>query len=73
MLQYVAATKMAENTYRKAEAAGQKDNILYDDQSCAYRAQGFFYHAKFWVLGAGSLVLVVIFVLLFLPSDLPPK
>jgi len=73
MFQYVAVTNMAERAYHKAEAAGQKDNILYDDDSCAYKAQGFFYHAKFWVLGTGSLVLIAIFVLLFLPLNVTPK
>jgi hypothetical protein len=73
MLQYVATTRMAESTYRKAEAEDKKEEILYDNESCAYKAQAFFYHAKFWVLGMGSVVLVVIFTLLFLAPKVSPK
>jgi hypothetical protein len=73
MFQYVAITNMAESAYRKAEAAKQTDNVLYDDLSCDYKAHAFFYHAKFWVLGAGSLVLIGVFVLLFLPVNLFPR
>jgi hypothetical protein len=73
MFQYVAITNMAESAYRKAEDAGEKDNVLYDKDSCAYKAQAFFYHAKFYVLGTGSLVLVVIFVLLFVPVTVVSK
>ncbi len=64
MFQYIAVTRMAESTYRKAEAAGQTTDILYDKESCAYKAQAFFYHSKFWFLGLGSVLLAVIFVLL---------
>jgi len=73
MFQYVAVTNMAESAYRKAEAAKQKESILYDNESCAYKAQAFFYHAKFYVLGAGSLLLFVIFILLFLPVKVAPQ
>jgi hypothetical protein len=67
MLQYVAITNMAESTYHKAETAKQTEGILYDSESCAYKAQGVFYFAKFYVLATASIVLGVIFVLLFLP------
>jgi hypothetical protein len=73
MFQYVALTRMAESTYRKAEDAGQTENVVYDPESCAYKAQAFFYHAKFWVLGAGSIVLIIVFFLLFLPLKATPK
>ena len=73
MLQYVALAYMAESTHRKAEAAGQKEGILYDEESCAYKAQAFFYHAKFYILAASSLILAVIFILLFMPLNTPNK
>jgi hypothetical protein len=70
MLQYVATTSMADVTYHKAETANQEHGILYDPDSCAYKAQGFFYHFKFVVLTVAATVLAVIFVLLFLPVHL---
>jgi hypothetical protein len=73
MLQYVALTNVAESAYRKAEDAGQTDNVLYNKDSCAYKAQAFFYYAKFYVLAAGFAMLLVIFVLLFLPMKVLPK
>jgi hypothetical protein len=70
MLQYVATTGMAGATYHKAENENQEEGILYDPESCAYKAQGFFYHFKFVVLTVAATVLGVIFVLLFLPVHL---
>jgi hypothetical protein len=70
MGQYVATTIMADATYHLAEKEGKEVGILYDDRSCAYRLQGFFYHFKFIVLTVAALVLGIIFVLLFLPVRL---
>lgn len=67
MFQYVAITSMADAAYHKAEDEGKTEGVLYDDKSYAYKAQGFFYHFKFIVLGVAAVVLGVIFVLLFLP------
>ncbi len=67
MFQYVATTNMAEKTYHEAEKAGKTDGILYDDDSFAYKAQGFFYHFKFIALVLAAIVLGFIFALLFLP------
>jgi hypothetical protein len=73
MLQYVATTRMAETTYRNAESNNQTENVLYDPESCAYKAQAFFYHAKFYALSAAALVMLLIFVLLFLQIHPPSK
>jgi len=73
MLQYVAITKMAEDTYLKAEKENQTNDVLYDPQSRAYKAQALFYHAKFYALSAAAAVLLAIFVLLFLQVHPPPR
>jgi len=65
IFQYVAITSMAEEAYRRAEDVGHKE-AQYDSKSTAYKAQGFFYHAKFATLIIGSLLLVFVFVRLFL-------
>jgi hypothetical protein len=72
LLQYVAITRMAEETYRRAEKAKPQE-ASYDDSSFAYKAQAVLYHAKFWVLAAGSVLLVVIFGFLLLPVKTLPR
>jgi NADH:ubiquinone oxidoreductase subunit 3 (subunit A) len=67
MLQYVNTTNMADATYHEAENADKTESILYDSGSFAYRAQAFFYRFKFIVLAVASIVLGVIFFLLFPP------
>ena len=73
MLQYVALTHMAESTHRKAEATGQKEGILYDEESCAYKAQAFFYHAKFYILAASLFDFCGDLHIAFKPLNTPPK
>lgn len=66
LLQYIAVTRMAEVTGKKAEGAGLQE-ALYDQESYPYKAQAFFYHAKFATLVLASLLLAAIFVLLLMP------
>jgi hypothetical protein len=73
LLQYVAVTRMAEKAFRKVERAGL-DEGEYDRRSWAFKAQAFFYHAKFTIMLVGGVLLIVIFVLLFTaPKLLPTK
>ncbi len=71
LLQYVAATKVAEKAIKAAEAASTK-TALFDDTTLAYKAQAFLYHAKFYVLVAGAVLLMIIFIELF-RTPAPPQ
>lgn len=64
LLQYVAATNVADEAAGRAEHAAGKE-ALYDDTRFAYRAQAFLYRAKFWLLAVAAVLLAVIFVELF--------
>ena len=65
LLQYVAATKVAEKALKDAEHAANR-TAKYDDQSFAYKAQVRLYQWKFVALVIGGLLLAVIFVWLFM-------
>ncbi len=64
LLQYVAATNVAEDALKRAEKAEDK-KALYDNSSCAYKVQKYLYFSKFYILSAGSVALLIIFILLF--------
>jgi hypothetical protein len=64
LLQYVAATSFTDEAVGRARAATDK-TALYNDELFAYKAMEYLYFTKFYILIAGSLVLVIIFVLLF--------
>ncbi len=65
MFQYVAITKMAEDTYHDAEDEKKTEGILYNRNSGAYKAQARLYHSKFVILVVATLVLAFIFFRLF--------
>jgi len=71
LLQYVAATNVSDDALRRAEKAPDH-RALYEDSSRAYKAQRCLYFAKFYILSAGALVLLVIFILLFQGTSRPP-
>ena len=71
LLQYVAATTVAEKATKDAEAVPAK-TALYDNTTPAYKAQAWLYHAKFYLLIAGALLLLVIFIGLF-RTPVPPQ
>ncbi len=71
LLQYVAATTMVNQAYQRAEASEDKTGEI-DENSFAFKAQKVLYFTKFVILAVSSVLLVWIFVLLFLPSRVPP-
>ncbi len=64
LLQYVAATSVAEKATQDAEKSAQL-TAAYDSSSLAYRAQAFLYYAKFVLLIVAGVMMAVIFVELF--------
>jgi hypothetical protein len=64
LLQYVAATSVAEKATQEAEKANHR-TATYDNNSFAYKAQAYLYHAKFVLLIVAGLLLLVIFIELF--------
>lgn len=64
LFQYVAITSMAGVALKKAAEAPDR-KAQYDEDSFAYCSQAFLYHAKFWILGVGGILLGIIFILLF--------
>ena len=62
--QYVAITRMASAALTRA-AADRHRQAQYDEKSLAYRAQAALYHSKFWILGMGGVLLLIIFIGLF--------
>lgn len=66
LLQYVATVRFVDAAIGRAEkTASQKG--LYDADSRAYKANGFFYRSKFRLLIAGTLLLIGIFAALAIP------
>lgn len=57
LLQYVAYTNVADKALRKAEQSVMRE-ALYDGEDRVYRAAGWLYHAKFYLLTAGALLLL---------------
>jgi hypothetical protein len=66
LLQYVAITSFTDEAYKAAEKATPQEG-QYDQTSVAYRAQAFLYRAKFYLLSADAVLLLLILGLLFLP------
>lgn len=64
LLQYVAATSVAEKATQEAEKSAQL-TAAYDSSSFAYRAQAFLYYGKFVLLVVAGVMMAVIFVELF--------
>jgi len=64
LLQYVAATSVAEKATQEAEAA-EHQTATYDNSSFAYKAQAYLYYAKFVLLIVAGAMMAVIFVGLF--------
>jgi hypothetical protein len=64
VFQYVAVTVMAGKAAEEAEAAASK-TAQYDKDSFAWKAQAWFFRAKFVVVVIGSAILAVIFWHLF--------
>ncbi len=71
LLQYVFITLMAEQTATRAVNAHLSE-AQYDKRSCAYRVQAVMYQAKFWIVVAGSLWALGIFLFLFMPIKVQP-
>lgn len=64
LLQYVAATSVAEKATQDAEKSAQL-TAAYDSSSFVYRAQAFLYYCKFVLLIVAGVMMAVIFVELF--------
>ena|ERR1700722_13376322 len=71
LLQYVAATSVAQDAINRAEKV-TPPAATYDNTSRAYKAQAFLYHSKFWLLSLGALLLLFIFIGLFSAPPAPP-
>jgi hypothetical protein len=66
LLHYVAITSMAEEAAERAKKVNPS-TADYDVRSVAYKAQAPLYHAKFWIVASGSILLLTIFVFLLMP------
>ncbi len=60
LLQYVAYTNVADKALKKAEQSVSRE-ALYDED-WVYRAAGWLYHAKFYLLTAGALLLLYVMI-----------
>jgi hypothetical protein len=72
LLQYVAATAVADEAFDRAEKSEEQEALFLRD-SFAYQAQAFLYHSKFCLLAVGALLLAIIFIGLFRAPSPPPS
>lgn len=61
LLQYVAATSVAQDALERAEKSEQK-TARYNLNSYTYRFQLLLYRGKFWCLALGSLLMLLVFI-----------
>jgi hypothetical protein len=72
LLQYVAATSVAQDAIDRAEKV-TPPAAPYDNTSRAYKTQAILYHLKFWLLSLGALLLLFIFIGLFSAPPAQPS